>query len=387
MRVSETPASAGGAPAAPDASTAPGKPTAAKAPKATTTAAPPLGSLDDCGADDCLDLVVTGDVLLHPALWEQAIADGSTAAPDYFPLVSGIKPLLDEAEVAICNLETPVAASPGPYSGYPGFNVPPQILPALKQVGYDGCTTASNHTIDAGTAGVVRTLDALDDAGLVHTGSYRTRAESLKPLLIESRGAEIALIAGAYGLNGQVADMPWRVDGIGKAGLIARAKAARAAGADLVVAGLHAGVEYTDRASADQIALNRALAESGAFDFIYSHHTHSVLPLEKHAGTWIVYGLGNSVAKHATNNPLNREGLSVKMRFERSGKSWKPAAPQWAGHIMAENPSRWCALPAPARKPCTNAAVDAASLKRTAGTVNAMGAAKDGATPWIPAGR
>lgn len=324
---------------------------------------------------------------MHPALWEQAIADGSKAKPDYYQLVAGLRPYLDEAEVAICNLETPVGAAQGPFSGYPGFNVPPQILPALKRVGYDGCTTASNHTIDAGTAGVVRTLDALDAAGLAHTGSYRSRAESERELLIESRGAKIALISGTYGLNGQVPDASWRVDGIDQDSMIARAKAARAAGADLVLLGLHDGAEYTNRATASQLSLNRALAESGAFDFIYSHHTHSVLPMEKHDGTWIIYGLGNSVAKHATNTPLNREGISVKMRFERHGKDWLPTDPQWVGHIMAEKPSRWCALPAPKARPCIDAATDAASLKRTTTTVNAMGADTAGAARWTLSGK
>ena len=61
-------------------------------------------------------------------------------------------------------VETPLAPDGGPFSGYPEFSVPPQVLPALVAAGYDACSTASNHTLDQGTAGVNRTLDDLDAA-------------------------------------------------------------------------------------------------------------------------------------------------------------------------------------------------------------------------------
>ena len=52
----------------------------------------------------------------------------------------------------------------------------PQRLPldGLIATGFDACSTASNHTLDQGAAGLTRTLDEFDAAGLVHDGSYRT---------------------------------------------------------------------------------------------------------------------------------------------------------------------------------------------------------------------
>ncbi|GER22205.1 hypothetical protein NCCP1664_07020 [Zafaria cholistanensis] len=355
-------------------------------PAPETPAAPAASGQDPsggapCTPADCVDIVVTGDVLLHPALWEQARRDGG-GSYDFGPLLSGLRPFLAEAELAVCNLETPLAPDGGPYSGYPSFAVPPQIAPALKATGYDACTTASNHTVDAGTAGVERTLDALDAAGLAHTGSYRSAAAADRPLLVDAGGARIGIIAATYGLNGLRADTAWRVDLIDTRRLVARARQARAAGADIVLAALHDGVEYASTPGARQVEVSRALAESGAFDFIYGHHTHSVLPLEKHAGVWIAYGLGNSVAAHATDLAVNREGLTVKLRFTRTPGRWKAGDPQWAAHIMSRSPARWCALPA--ADPCTGRAGDAASLARTAATVNARGADRAGAAAWVP---
>lgn len=375
----DTPGPGDGGSAPPDA-TASGR--EVEPPARETPAQPEPGPGEAaCPGIECVEVAVAGDILLHPALWEQAAKDGA-GTMDFEPLLGGIAPFLAQADLSLCNLETPLAPPGGPYQGYPMFTVPQEILPALKSVGYDGCTTASNHTMDAGAKGVLRTLDALDAAGLLSTGSYRSAAEARKPFITPVGGAKVAVIAGTYSLNGMPEDAPWRVDDIDKASLLARAKAARAAGADIVMAAIHAGAEYTDRPTGEQKKLYRELAESGAFDFIYSHHTHSVLPIEKHANTWIVYGLGNSVAKHATKTVLNREGITVNMQFVRTSKGWEPGQLRWLPHLMTQSPVRWCALPAAAGETCADQASDAASLKRTTATVNAFGAKESGATRW-----
>ncbi len=91
-------------------------------------------------------------------------------------MLEGQRKYIEQSDLAICHLETPVAGPAGPFSSYPSFNVPPQIITAVQQVGYQACTTASNHTVDRGTAGLVRTLDALDAAGLQHTGVLPDRS-------------------------------------------------------------------------------------------------------------------------------------------------------------------------------------------------------------------
>lgn len=333
-------------------------------------------------ARQAVSVVVTGDVLLHPPLWAQGRRDGSAAHPDFGPLLSGLRPYLADADLAVCSLETPVGTPDGPFSGYPSFVVPPQILPALAETGYDACTTATNHAIDGGTAGLERTLDALDSAGLAHTGTYRSAAEAERPLVLEAGGVRIGLVTATFGLNGLRADTAWRVDLIDTDRMIAQGQAARKAGADVVLAGFHSGEEYSDRPTADQRRTAHTLAESGVFDVVYSHHTHSVLPLEKHDGVWIAYGLGNSVSAHATDLAVNREGLSLKLQFTRRHGSWQADPPQWAAHIMAQDPDRWCALPA--ARPCTTPATDAASLQRTRTRVESLGAGELGVRRWIP---
>ena len=77
------------------------------------------------------------------------------------------------------------------------------MLTALKAAGYDSCTTASNHTLDQGTPACKRTLDAMDAAGLRHTGSARSAAEAGQPLIVTTgAGVRVAQLAYAFGFNG-----------------------------------------------------------------------------------------------------------------------------------------------------------------------------------------
>ncbi|WP_323961668.1 CapA family protein [Arthrobacter sp. JZ12] len=243
--------------------------------------------------------MLTGDLLLHEGLWEQAAYDGGGSL-DFVPMLAAQEKFVDPADLAICHQETPLADPAGPFAGFPVFNAPPQVAEAVAALGYDACTTASNHTLDAGTIGVTRTLDTLDSAGLAHTGSYRTAEEAAQPLVLDTGEAHVAVVTGTFSLNGIAPEHPWQVDPLDPAAMIAKARQAREAGADVVLAAVHAGDEYVNYANAQQQEVAHALVDSGEFDLIYGHHSHSVLPIEKYNGVWIVYGLGNTIAAHLT---------------------------------------------------------------------------------------
>ena len=93
-------------------------------------------------------------------------------------------PDISGADLAICHMETPYGKSGGPFTGYPIFEVPPSIATTIHDVGYDSCSTASNHSLDGGEAGIDRTLDALDAAGVKHAGTARSAAEAATPDLL-----------------------------------------------------------------------------------------------------------------------------------------------------------------------------------------------------------
>jgi len=271
---------------------------------------------------DSFTLVATGDVLVHQdgALTEGARQpDGSYDFAEVFAPVAG---LIGDADVAVCHLETPVAAAGGPYRGYPGFAVQPEIVGALAGAGYDLCSTASNHSLDDGFDGLVRTLDALEAAGIGATGTHRSVAASREPTIVDVDGVRVGHVAATFGLNGvplpagrewtvDVADLP-DVDG-----MLAAAARARAAGADVVVASLHCCQEYDNDPTPTQVAAVRALLASPDIDLVLGHHAHVVQPFEQIDGEWVAYGLGNHLAEHSTRGYPTEDSVAARFTFTR----------------------------------------------------------------------
>lgn len=285
--------------------------------------APSAGPSSAAASPDSFTVVATGDVLIHPRLTEQAEADGGGKI-DYRQLFAGVKPLVSGADLGICHLETPLAPEGGPYSGYPSFSAPPEIADALKDTGYDTCSTASNHTLDQGAAGVQRTLDKLDQTGLKHTGSARSAEEAGKPLILDVHGVKVAQLSYAFGFNGikRPAGKPWLANEIDPDEILSAAREAKAAGAEVVIASLHWGVEYQHDVTAEQKQLAQKLTASPDLDLIVGHHAHVVQPFQKVGGKWVAFGLGNEVARHDEPRGSTEEGVAARFRFSRAGGKW-----------------------------------------------------------------
>src|SRR3954452_15539434 len=110
-------------------------------------------------------VVAAGDELIHQPLTKQATADARAEGKtgyDFRPILAGVRNVVSGADLAICHQETPLGPAGGAFSYYPSFSVPPQLLDAVEDTGYDTCSTASNHSMDEGPAGIQRSLDAFD---------------------------------------------------------------------------------------------------------------------------------------------------------------------------------------------------------------------------------
>ncbi|MFF8970219.1 CapA family protein [Streptomyces sp. NPDC014995] len=256
-------------------------------------------------------LVATGDVLPHTAVVERARYDAGGVGYDFRPMFDGVKSLVSRADLALCHTET-VYAAPGDHTGRPLFQSPPEIAPALAATGYDACSTASDHSLDDGAAGVRRTLDVLDGAGVRHAGTARTEAEATSVTLLRAGPAKVAHLAYTYDTDGHPLPngQPWAVNRIDENRVVADARAARAAGADVVVVSLHWGTEWQDAPDDFQLTLARALTASRTdgrpdIDLILGTHAQVPQAYEKVNGTWVVYGMGDQVAGEM----VNRQGL------------------------------------------------------------------------------
>lgn len=326
-------------------------------------------------------VVGTGDVLIHPALTEQADADAGTTGDgerDFRPLFDGVRPVIEGADLAICHLEVPLAEEGGPFSGWPSFNAPPELAGALADTGYDSCSTASNHTLDRGEEGVRRTLDAMDAANLRHTGSARSAEEAAKPLVMDVDGVKVGQVSFTFGFNGiPLPDgKPWLSNELDADRVVAAAKAAREAGAEVVIASLHWGDEYRHEPTDEQAAMAKQLLADDSIDLILGHHAHVVQPIERVEGKWVAYGLGNHVARHEEPRGVSEEGIAARFRFTRTGDGWSVDQAEYLPTLVdLGDPIRLRDLTSGEAGPD-----DATSLARTARIVLSRGAAEDGLT-------
>lgn len=271
-----------------------------------------------------ISIVSSGDILLHERLWAQAKADGTDGNLDFYPQLADLEPVFSSADLALCHLETPLAELGVGYEGYPTFNAPPQITDAITKLGFDMCGTASNHSLDQGFSGLIRTIETLDRAGIPHTGTAVSQAEASKPLVMdvktENGVVKVGILSYTYGFNGfeRDADKLWSANLIDPVAIIAEAKLARSLGAEIVIAKMHWGNEYTAEPNDFQISVAQELADSGQIDLIDGSHSHSVQPITQISKTWVAYSHGNFVAAHREPTTIKSEGLVTRWEFVES---------------------------------------------------------------------
>lgn len=260
--------------------------------------------------DSEITIAATGDILTHMSVNTSArTSDGY----DFKPLLAPLDDWVTGADLALCHLEVPLVPEGRGPSGYPIFGGPRELAQDLADQGWDGCSTASNHSVDLGFRGVESTLDLLDAAGLGHVGTARSAAEGAAPQLYEierhGRTTTIAHLAATYGTNGMPvdADKPWSVQLIDTEQIVEQATTARDDGADIVLVSIHCCVEYQTAPTDRQTEIATELAASGVVDLLIGHHAHVPQPLELFEGgphgdgMWAAHGLGNFLSNQDGN--------------------------------------------------------------------------------------
>ncbi|MEW2292816.1 CapA family protein [Streptomyces sp. NPDC006743] len=298
-------------------------------------------------------LLASGGILPDAAVLERTDFDAGGGGHDFRPMLDGVAPVVRRADLALCHLDAVQGADGVPTGTAPG-TYPPELARDLAATGYDGCATASGHTLDDGADGVRRTLDALDRAGLRHAGSARTEAEA-RGALLRAGPALVAHLAYSHGTGRPLpAGQPWALRLIDPDRIVADARAARQAGADVVVVSLHWGRGRSagpDRQQTDLVRLLTA-ARSGSrpdIDLILGTGAPLPQPYEKVGGTWVVYGTGDQISDPAPGSTPRdpRTGQSTLARFTfappaRPGGRWEVTraefVPEWfdpdAGRVV-----------------------------------------------------
>jgi poly-gamma-glutamate synthesis protein (capsule biosynthesis protein) len=244
-------------------------------------------------------IAAVGDVMLMATqIYDAKTEDGF----NFDPVFSLIAPYIKEADIAIANLETPVAGNEMGFSvsgelkedgtrGFSYFNAPPEILDALKSAGFDILGTANNHALDKNREGLENTVRAIRSAGLDCMGTNLS-GEDKKALVKDINGILIAFLAYTNSVNGNTGgysggELAHAVNFINEGVITSDVKAAKEAGADIVVLCLHTGEERMASPTWDQTQWAKDFIAAGA-DVLFFSHPHVLQPVE-----WVTAGEGD----------------------------------------------------------------------------------------------
>lgn len=253
-------------------------------------------------------LLAVGDIMVHmPQL--PAYYDAARKRYDFAPWFADVAPLLKGGDWVVGNLETTFAGAELKYTGYPHFNSPPELAEALHGAGFNLVSTANNHSLDRGFAGIERTLDRVREAGIIPFGTAASAEEAERLVIVERNGIRMGFLSYTYGTNGIPLpdDKPYAVSLINPARMTADIARLRENQVDAIAVSLHFGTEYQRTPNESQISLVRQAIGAGA-DIVLGSHPHVVQPYdivevpadesyrnEPRRGV-VIYSLGNFIS-------------------------------------------------------------------------------------------
>ncbi len=253
-------------------------------------------------------LLFVGDVMLSRGVGARM----ASQADWNFPFLK-IAPTLREADLTFGNLECPVSDAGRNRHHLYSFRADPKAIEGLNFAGFDVMSVANNHMYDWGPEALVDTLRRLREAGIQPVGAGADDREAHYPALVEVKGLKIAFLAyvnvepKAATAGPEKPGVAW----LDPARVMADIRFARPL-ADVVIVGLHWGIEYMTRPQPEQVELAHEMIDAGA-DLVVGGHPHVVQPLEEYQGRWIAYSLGNFVFDQKA--PGTHAGLMLKVRI------------------------------------------------------------------------
>lgn len=290
---------------------------------ANAATAAPAAEQEPATAD--LSILCVGDVMAHdPQL--RAQYDGAAGEYSFDNNFKHVKSYIEAADLAMCNVETTFGGKP--YTGYPMFSSPDSLASAVKDAGFDVGITSNNHMADKNLEGILRTLEVLEEKGIAAVGSVREESQP-RYLIQEVKGIKVGIVAytyetgsgqGSTSLNGNLLseETAAHINSFNMNTLeedIPRIKetmeAAKAAGAQIIIAYYHWGEEYQRAANDSQKKLAQETADMGA-DIIFASHPHVLQETEylTAAGTDkkvpVFYSMGNFLSNQRNETLGNR---------------------------------------------------------------------------------
>jgi poly-gamma-glutamate synthesis protein (capsule biosynthesis protein) len=207
-------------------------------------------------------------------------------------------------DLRIINLETSITASTDFDPKGINYKMHPANIEALTAAEIDCCVLANNHVLDWGEAGLLETLQTLEEAGIRVAGAGRSAEQAAAPAILQ-RPEQARVLVFAFGARSSGIPRSWAA-AHGRPGvhllrdlsertvesIATRVQAVRRQG-DLLVASIHWGGNWGYDVPPEQIAFAHGLIERAGFDVVHGHSSHHPKAIEIHQGRPILYGCGD----------------------------------------------------------------------------------------------
>ena len=202
-------------------------------------------------------------------------------------------------------------------------NAPSTYLDAVRSAGFDLLMTANNHCLDTGLQGLYQTIAHLDQYGFLHTGTFLD-ADDSRFVLAQIDGIKVGFLSYTTKFNGNQKHLTEEGQEIflnkyTEEALIADVEAAKAQGAEYIIAYNHWGTEYSNAQTEEQELWAKEMADAGV-DYIVGSHPHALQPYDIITASDgrevpVIYSLGNFVS-HQTKT-VSKETVVIQLELVR----------------------------------------------------------------------
>ncbi len=207
-------------------------------------------------------------------------------------------------DVKIINLETAVTKSEEYEHKGINYRMNPENIHCITSAGIDCCILANNHVLDWGHAGLIETLETLQQAGLKSAGAGINMEEAEEPAVIDVKGKG-RVVVFSFGTTSSGIPAPWAAatsrPGVNLLRDLTERTARDIAGrilsvrqpGDIVIASIHWGGNWGFAIDHEQRDFGHILIDEAGVDIIHGHSSHHVKGIEVYRQRLILYGCGD----------------------------------------------------------------------------------------------
>ena len=289
-----------------------------------------------------LSLIAVGDNLIHGSVYRDANKHANYNGYDFKPIITNIKEIVSNYDVAYYNQETILGGTELGLSDYPTFNSPYEVGDAMIDAGFNLVSLATNHTMDSGKKAIENSCNYWNEKKEVLTsGSYCSEEEKNEIRIKEKNNITYTMLNYTYGTNGMpvpndylVNVWPTDIDNINNPEKDTKYQAYKTKvkediekvrdKVDLLIVAMHWGVEYTHNPTEYEKDMASYLSSLGV-DLIIGTHPHVIQPVTWIDNSLVIYSLGNFLSAQYQNKSTCTyykctTGLMTSLKVEKIEK-------------------------------------------------------------------